>query len=427
MRFCAFMGVGVFLIVSPAIASSIGAVDQSIGAGQFFVALEQASELAADDPENRWMTDYVGAHVMLSRGDSESAKTTARRLMAARPADFRVRHLLINTLIATGDYRAAVFHIRLNLEASSDPTVQEQYRALLTKYEEVHPAMGFSMALGANPSSNITRGSGQKTIIINGLPFQVDKAAREQAGGTVTVGFTGFRKFTTGERTEIVASGAINLETAVSDGARDVQTIAPGLQFVRYFDRLILSAGPIAEFQFLDYEPYAKRFGVSAAASRQLTQQTSLTLTSRFVSQDYDDVDYLDGYEAKGALSLRHRFNPSITATATLYYEHEETEADHLSFDEIGTKLVLEKQWENGFYTDVSVSFSTKGYDGDFPLALEPRDDERYEFQVGMAHSALSIYGVMPYVGYRYARNRSNISLYDYEANDIVISGRKQF
>ena len=44
-----------------------------------------------------------------------------------------------------------------------------------------------------------------------------------------------------------------------------------------------------------------------------------------------------------------------------------------------------------------------------------------------MAHKALTIFGVMPYVGYRYIRNHSNISLYDYDSNDIVISGRKQF
>lgn len=415
----------IFLVSFYAVrADPLDQLDAAIAKGQ----LADARQIVEDAPDlPRYAPDYLLAYALLAEGRAADAAAIIRPWVERFPRQVRPRHLLINAQLAQQDYRAAVFNIRRNQRLVADPDLRRQYDDLLAQYEQVNPSTGLGLTFGASPSTNVNRGTGQSTVIINGLPFAIDASSRQRSGATVTFGLTGFRKFAVGERTDIVGAAALTLETGFSDAQQNVLSFAPSLQVQHSFERTLLSFGPVAEVQWLDGERYVDRVGLSFALSRQLSDKTSGTLQLRAVRQNYDTLDFLDGYKGSVGVSLRHGLAPDLTLTLGAEAERELTQASHLSYSQGKISAGLERTWDSGLYADFSISYARRHYSADFPAATFPRQDDRYEVQIGVAYQPFRIFGVTPYVGLRHIRNGSNISLYDYRSNDLVISARKRF
>lgn len=144
-------------------------------------------------------------------------------------------------------------------------------------------------------------------------------------------------------------------------------------------------------------------------------------------AQRFPDRPYLDGWRLIGRAGIRHQVSHGLFASLGIEGRRESTEAEHLTYNMAELSAGLEKYWKNGFYTDIQLDLGIRRYDAAGVLSADPRRDQLFRIQAGVAHEAISLFGMMPYVGYRYTKNDSNLSLYSYESSDLIISGRKRF
>lgn len=414
------------LLPSPAAHSdSLPTLDGQLSHGQVQEAWKLAVEYLANTGD-RDPLDYVRSYILLIKGNAHAAEPIARRLVRSDPTNHRFRHLLINVLVTQKRFRAASFHIRKNEALASDIRVREQYVQMLQQIEKRNPRTGVSFSMSAVPSTNASRGTSEDTIYLNGLPFRVGEQSQEKSGSTVTVGLTGYHRFDLTEDLDAIASTTLTYEKSVEDASKDVFTAAPSVQLQRRFGQTLISAGPLAEFQWSDGRINSYRYGVSASAARQFGTAFQGAVTARFMLQDFPDRQYLDGFKVTVEPRLRWQFEDKAYLNLSARIEREKTEAGHLTHSLGRVRVGLEKTWGNGFYTDISISAQTKLYEAPM-IIFERRRDNRIEIEAGVSHERLSLFGVMPYIGYRYTKNASNVPLYEYESNDLIISARRRF
>ncbi len=415
------------VMVSPALSRPSDDIDRYIAVGRIGEAGALAARFAAEDAGNRWLLVYVRGYACLARGDAVCAESGARRIIASEPGNVRARHLLINALLAQQRHKAAVFHIRRNLALIRDPAIERQYREALAAYRRRNPDFGASISLTAMPSNNVNRGTGQDTIYLNGLPFRVSSSSREESGGTVTGSLTLYRRFAVGEAVDLIVAGSGTVEKAVEHEGGDIYTFAPSAQLQFDVGGARLSMGPVGEVQWRHDALFAYRWGGAVSTARGIFDNTDLNLSLRMEAQRFPDNPYLDGWRLIGRAGVRHQVSYGLFANLGIEGKRESTEAEHLSSNMVEFSAGLEKYWRNGFYTDIQLDFGIRQYDTAGVLSTDPQRDQLFRIQAGVAHEAISLFGVMPYVGYRYTKNDSNLSLYSYESSDFIVSGRKRF
>ena len=82
--------------------------------------------------------------------------------------------------------------------------------------------------------------------------------------------------------------------------------------------------------------------------------------------------------------------------------------------------------FRDGLTASLVPSVETRRYAEPNPLFVKHREDGKFRLAVQLRHRALRYRGFMPYIGYSFERNRSNIPLEDYTNNgaSIGMTGR---
>ncbi len=374
-----------------------------------------------------WLPDYVRGYALLASGNAKDAESLARRLEDIGVHDVRIRHLLINTLLAQGKSRQSIYWIRRNMGAVDDPVIRAEYGRAVAMYQRMHPDGGISMAGGVIPSTNVTKGTAMDTVYLNDLPFAIAPEAQQGAGITATASATAFRRFQTGELNELMASVTAGVERGIYGTETDLLTLSPRLRFVVYRGANNFWVGPVSELQWQGGRPYARRWGMAAGTSLFLSPSDRLDVTTEAVKQDSRDRPYLDGTRIKADMAWKRKLPGSSVLTLGAGFTRETTRAGHLSFRGGRASATLGRTWQSGLYADFSFSWEEKFYDADFPLISEPRKDREASLQIGFAHERLKLFGTIPYVGARYVKHGSNVPLYRFSSTDLVLRAHRQF
>ena len=85
------------------------------------------------------------------------------------------------------------------------------------------------------------------------------------------------------------------------------------------------------------------------------------------------------------------------------------------------------RAFKNGFFVSLSASVQSQRYLARDPLFGVKREDEAFKLCGKVVNSSLKFGGFAPYVGYSYERNRSNISLYEYQNHGVLMGISRDF
>ena len=118
---------------------------------------------------------------------------------------------------------------------------------------------------------------------------------------------------------------------------------------------------------------------------------------------------------------------PDIIVNAGLKFEINTPEAEHAQFKAYKPFAGITKNWQGGLQTGFSAEFGHRIFHEDFPLMGFPRDDKYYRFGFSLYHSKFEIFGLTPRASCYFTQNRSNISLYQYDATDCQTLAAKSF
>jgi len=399
---------------------------QMLAEARYGQARALLSQTLGDRPDAALHLAHLEGVIAMRQGRMQEAIAVFRALLAIKPDFIPARVELAHALRLSGAYDAAFHHYELLAEGGVHPALRQMATGALNAMRAERP-YGASVRFSVVPSSNFNKGSGQETFEAGDLVFSIDEASRAKSGVGIAFGTTAFNTFTLTDTNSITASVDADVTKYAEGAEADFAALEGSLAFTTRGDNLTFAVGPVAEHQWSNWEPYLARYGVRSQASVPLGPRDIVTASFEALAQDYAEADYRDGSRLTGTIALKHALSPaasiSISAGGTL----ERTQRPHLDHNDFVVGMVLRNEWDGGLITSLFGSYEHHNYLGDYPGVGEPRNDHRISVGTTLSHRDLNIAGFMPQITYRYSRQISNVSFFDYDSHDVSLSLTQNF
>lgn len=395
----------------------------------FAVADGLARRIAGENRRLAWLPDYVRLCGMLSAGDFRTAEAQARRLTARYPGEPNIRHALINALWGQKKYRAALFQIERNKPLVKDRAMLAAYEAFVDEYNAVNKPYGFSVSVGAVPSSNANSGASTDTVEIGGLSFELSDEAKAREGVNVMASASAYYLHHLGENVDLLGKGSVHLAKSLESRDRDELTFIASPEIQVQFDSARFGVGPLVEYQLSGYDAYALRYGIGGFYRRNFDHDISVAMQAKLLRQDYFEEDFRDGYKYAVQGSVGFALSASANGAFKLGYEKERTRRDYLDSDAYSLGFEVSNTWSQmaDLTTNLSVQYRWQNFRGDYPLTGQPRKDERLTASISISHDKLQFWGISPSIGYEFIDNRSNLAIKSYTAHNFIVGVNRTF
>ena len=142
----------------------------------------------------------------------------------------------------------------------------------------------------------------------------------------------------------------------------------------------------------------------------------------------HDERDDLDGWRIAVNSSVRYALDSRTVLEAGPYFDVIEARKDYRSSRLAGMSGGVSRAFKKGIFVSLSASVQSQRY-----LARRPafwrRKEKTSAFRLSgkVVNSSLKFGGFAPYVGYSYEKNRSNISLYEYQNHGVLMGLSRDF
>lgn len=349
-----------------------------------------------------------------------------RFILAREPNFTPARVELSRALAEIGDSDAALQQLQVIELGSTDPEIRRQARSYSESLKRQRP-YGFSGYVAFLPSSNLNKGSGKRSFIVGDMEFAIDDDSRGQSGWGAGAGGNAYRTLHLNQATRLTWSGTINVEKYSGGDNNDLLTISTNLSLARRFGRIELQAGPTMDYRLLGWEPYAMRYGATLGALAPFGPNTQFYFGGTILKQDFETASYRDGGIFLGYAGIRHAFSPSLVVSVTGNFTAERTKRDYLDHDDFAILAQANREWGGGLVTSFAIGAGYHDYQGNFPGTAIARRDNVWSAGFTAVHREWSFQGFAPQFEYKYTRQKSNVSFYDYESHDAGVTFVKAF
>ncbi|MEO8848190.1 MAG: outer membrane beta-barrel protein [Casimicrobiaceae bacterium] len=413
-------------------AATLDEVRANVEASRSVSAWEQCATLPRDTLPGADLWCGIAA---VDTGHTGEGVLSLERYSLLNPSDARGRLELARAYFYAGDDRRSREEFEtvrvLNPPPDVRAGIQRYLDALKAREAQYQPSLTAYVEAGVGYDSNINAGVAQADIALPVL-------------GRVTVVDAGIRK---GDGFGVLA-GAVQYSHPVAPGAAlFVGGIGSGnFNFSnREFDlsQLALNAGgtyrrDVDTFALtyaygqilLDQDSYRTSNGVALEWRRQVGPTTTLSLTPQFARLDYrgdNEVRDADFYAV--GLSLRHgwlsAWQPVLNASVYGGREHDMRDRPDLGRGIAGAAADVTVSPSPFWALNAGFAYLRSDYDGDIPLLDVTRKDDNYVASVGAMYLLARNWSTR--LEYQYQRNDSNIELYAYTRNLVMLKLRYEF
>ncbi|WEX07524.1 surface lipoprotein assembly modifier [Chelativorans sp. AA-79] len=399
--------------------------------------------------------------VLVRAGDDDGARAVIRRIMRGKPdAALHVAHLegvirmrdkdykeairifrlilsvepnftparfeLARALLRTGDRDGSSYHFQALARGSDDAPVRHLAERYLDRIDGSRD-YGFSYYFSLLPSTNVNKGTHNRTFEAGGLVFAIDEDSRKASGVGAGTGGSAFRTFRLDESYAVVASGWADIRKYSETTESDEIGVGGSVALSRRAGRLSWAAGPAVEYRWAAGDPYLLRYGITAGVRAVVGERNTVSFSLSSRVQDYVDQDYRDGHIHIAGLSVRRALSQSDALAARLGLTFERTQRRHLDYDGASLGLEYDKEWRGGFMTSFFGSFEWRDYLGNFPATDHRREDRLFSIGAGVSHRKLNFAGFTPKATYKFTDRKSNVSFYEYESHDFGLALTREF
>lgn len=359
---------------------------------------------------------FQAARIVRSAGDLNVAIPELRAVLREVPDDIRVREELGYALLLDKQYAAAQFHFEQLLARVRDPNLQVLYRAVLRRIAIERP-FGFGLVFEVAPSSNLNGGSaldGFDTVVGT---LNITPQSQAQSGRRVTLGLNGFAQRPIGDRDVARLDWLIKRNTYDIDALEDSTEVFAQLSWQRQWARGQTSFGlgwgrEKAKSEERDFQQ-ARLRGFWPLGQRGFVE-TALTYTRN----RYDTRPSRDGHDILADLRFGRYVRQAGVIWAGLQLERARPAAEFQQYD--GTILQLGGQvsFAGGLQMQAVLSEGKRDFAAPFPLRRDARADRFTELSISIQSSRLNWQGLTPKVTCRLRDNRSNVGLFESNAQE---------
>jgi hypothetical protein len=364
---------------------------------------------------------FLEGMILRARGDRKAAVKKYRAVLGRDPNLTLVRMELAQTLYELGEDDGAKHHLELLMSVAPSPEYARNIRSFVDAIDARRPWRA-NAYVSVAPSTNVYGGTANDTYYWNGIPFEFK-----------------------GQESGVGLAGGINGAYVKRFGPRLLGITAGGIDARKYedsdFDRAVFSQS--AELRLENPSGY---IGIGGTAWEQLRgdgdQNFSfgprITALHRFNPslhargslsadrRDYDDDDR-DGYLLTAEGRLTAIIDPTLTVYGLAAVQYEMTELESTDFLAQTLGVGVYREFTHGLSLGGEVWVRHEGYEGDYSILGEPREDWRGNLTLNLTKRDFTIFGYAPVVEYSYTRNFSNVPFFEFDAHGLDFRLTKTF
>ncbi|MEO6748063.1 MAG: surface lipoprotein assembly modifier [Casimicrobiaceae bacterium] len=415
-----------------AFAATIDEVHANVEASR---SVEAWAQCATIDRDTLPAADLWCGIAAIDTGHTGEGVLSLERYSLLNPDDARGRLELARAYFYAGDDRRAREEFQTVQSVDPPPEVragiqryldalkarESQYLASLTGYIEA----------GVGYDSNINAGVAQSDIALPvlGLVSVADAGIRKGAGFGVLAGAVQYNHpVAPGASLFIGGIGTGNFYFNNSEFNLAQAAFNAGGSYRHGIDTLALTYayGQI----LLDGDNYRSSNGAALEWRRQLGPTTTISLTPQYARLDYSgDNDVRDADFYALGLGIRHgwlsAWQPVLNASVYGGEEHDIRDRPDLGRNLAGASADVTVSPSPFWALNAGVAYLRSRYEGDIALIDVTRRDNNYVASLGALYLFARNWSTR--LEYQYQRNESNIELYEYTRNLVMLKLRYEF
>lgn len=406
-----------------------------VGAGYVNAAEQMLHSFPLQGPLAGNRTLYIEGLIAEKRGHLTEAAAKFRSALASDPHLTLVRVELTKVLANLDETDSAKHHLQLLEAETTDPQQLAGMRSFMEKLDARHP-FTFSGFVSIAPSTNINQGSSQSTVYSPGI------AGVDGVGAVGTIAPSGQAMSGVG----ITAGGNVGFTHRFGDDWQSV--LAAGLTGVYYpsLNSVSLSASQSAEARYLIKDGYLGFGGAASESadpinmdlaytsigprismSKLLTQRDQLTASALYEWRNYVTSPTSNGNALTVNAVLTHALDSTSNIALLGGYENVTQQLAFNSYQDVSVGLGAYKELPHGITAQLQGTARFAGFDDVNPFTLSTRQDQNLTGSITLTKRDWNLFGFAPSLNYTYTRNFSNISLFDFDSNNIDFRLTKNF
>ena len=354
------------------------------------------------------------------------AESGLRAILEVAPGNDPARESLTRLLLKTGRLDAAAYHAQHLAQNARNPSLRRDAETLRFRLEG--PAWGWQPIFALSPTSNLNKGSTSETILIGDTPFTIDADSRAQGGVGLTFGLSGWRSWRLDEAWRARLSGEASAMVYDGGDLDPQQSLRANYALDRRLGDLQLSLGVTVDGLAKRGKLERRRIGPSVGLAWRLDDRRQANVLFEARSVDYLTDTYRSGPTTSLSFGWRQAISPDLSFRLGVPFRTVRTHREHLDYDSFGISASIEKLWnDGGIHTSFGVRVAEDRYVGPFPGTGTRREDQIASLSLEVSNGNWQPHGFVPVMRYEFTRSKSNVSLYDYDSNDLQITFRKAF
>lgn len=381
------------------------------------------SDLVKQNPSDMNLNFYLGRSAYETE-DYETAIFAFDRMLISQPDLHRVRLEMARAYMKLGSYDEAERLFNEVLAASPPHEVQENIHLYLENISASRKNHNFrgSFLAGAAFDSNVYASPISETIKIpalDDLPVSIDSAESDfYYEMAANIGYSYMLP---------------SRQTAL---AADIQTYHT--RYNEYddlgLDYYVLKAGPMTRFDGFDVEifgtgsymnldqnDYFSGYGIGAGLNVPVWPDNVIFSKITSEKRNFNDLDERDVISTLFSAGIFTPVKGLLDLKTDISYTREDAEAGYYSFNRGSWNLVVSRKLLPGLTASAGYTFENSYYDTDDPSFNKKRQDGTHYLRAGISYrfDGKTKYPVETGIVNTYARNDSNIDLYEYEKNTV--------
>ena len=396
-----------------------------IKAGRFRdarVFLEQARPASEEEKIER---RFLLGKVYMRLGMPRKAVEQFEAILVTRPDLTRVRLELASAHYAAGFDEKAKRHFELSLADGLPSSVENAVEGFINTID-ARRRWSLHLSGAILPETNAVRRTGSRTVQIGGATFRLNEDAREASG--VGAQLAGGAAFSPRIADDVRGHFALSTAAKLYEKSQwnDISLIGEtGL--TRLFDGGALSGGLRLGRRWAGSEGFQSSVGPWASFERRTSRRVRVRLRTNVDYRNHDERDDLDGWRIAVNSSVRYALDSRTVLEAGPYFDAVDARKEHRSSRMAGISGGVSRAFQNGIFVSISASVQSQRYRAADPLFGTRREDTAARLSIKVVNRSLKFGGFAPYVGYSYEKNRSNISLYEYENHGLLMGLSRDF
>jgi tetratricopeptide (TPR) repeat protein len=377
---------------------------------------------------------FIDGMILKGRRDYKGAVKKFRAALANDPKLTLVRAELAKTLVILEEDDSARHHLEQLMAAAPDQQQAQSVKSFIDTIDARRPYR-VNAFVSVAPSTNITNGTYNDTIYVNGIPFKVSGLSEETSGFGFVAGINGaYSRRLDNNLSAIVAGGITGRK--YDDGDFDSLTTSQSVEFRYLADTGYIGFGAVGsqsfghhfnvnEFEDFDLNSYA--VGPRVSMFKQLGPKDQINATSVFEWRNYPQDNSNDGTASLNSIAWTHAFDESLALTLGVGVDRIVAENDLASYWTRSVNVEIYKELPAGITATLRGEARFSEFDARHPMFGNTREDTRYIGTVRLTKRDFDIWGYAPVVEYTYSRNDSNQELYQFDSHALDFRLTKDF